>query len=212
MAVLGSLRRLVPNFNPRVVMTDYEVGMQNAWARVYNCRVVGCYWHYCRVSKSVHNLHAESLYSLAFHMTIIIPQQAILKKVRLLGLIPAINNRRLRSLIRSVCAVPLLPKALMERGVQTLISEAAQRGFFPLLNDFFEYYIGFWMAPHIKSRLSVFGMKHRTNNVSECSNKLLRSRTGAHRPGLWHFLCKYTLANSPPNHQQLIYTLICFTH
>lgn len=194
MAVLGTLRRLVPNFNPRVVMTDYEVGMQNAWERIYNCRVVGCYWHYCRVSKLIHNLQdSTSSYSLSFHMTIIILSQAVLRKVRELGLIPELNNSRpLKSLIRSVCAIPLLPTALMERGVQTLISEAARRGFFPLLDNFFEYYINFWMAPNVKRRLSVFGMKHRTNNVSECCNKLLRSRTGAHRPGLWHFLCKYS--------------------
>ena len=100
-------------------------------------------------------------------MTIIVLSQAVLKKVREMGLIPQINNNRpLKSLIRSLCAIPLLPTALMERGVQTLMTEAARRGFFPLLGNFFEYYIGFWMAPNVKSRLSVFGLKHRTMFVN----------------------------------------------
>lgn len=49
-AVLHHIRRMVPNFRPSVVMTDYEPAMQNAWEHVFNARVVGCYWHYCRVS------------------------------------------------------------------------------------------------------------------------------------------------------------------
>lgn len=49
-AILQHIRQLVPQFNPTVVMTDFEVGLQNAWKAVFpNAQVVGCYWHFCRV-------------------------------------------------------------------------------------------------------------------------------------------------------------------
>ena len=99
-------------------------------------------------------------------------------------------NRRLKSIVRSACAIPLLPPALMERGIQTLIQEAAQHGILPHLDSFFQYLINTWMAPNVKKRLSVFRLRHRTNNVAESNNRLRRGRTGAYRPGLWHFLCK----------------------
>ena len=49
-AVLNHVRQMVPQFQPTLVMTDFETAMQNSWERVFNARVVGCYWHYCRVS------------------------------------------------------------------------------------------------------------------------------------------------------------------
>ncbi|KAE8740773.1 hypothetical protein FOCC_FOCC013697 [Frankliniella occidentalis] len=162
-AVLQHIKQLVPQFNPRVVMTDFEVGLQNAWKTVFpNANVIGCYWHSCR---------------------------AFLKKARELGLVPFMNqHRRLRSLIRSVCALPLLPQALMGRGLNTLIQEANRRGYLQLLTPFFNYMIDTWMSNPLFSTLSVYDQPHRTNNVSESCNRMLRSRTGVHRPGLWQFL------------------------
>lgn len=50
MAVLNHLRQLVPQFRPNLVLTDFEIGLQNAWRQVFNVNVVGCYWHFARVS------------------------------------------------------------------------------------------------------------------------------------------------------------------
>lgn len=52
-SVLQHIRHMVPNFNPSLVMTDYETAMQNAWQQVFHVRVVGCYWHYCRVGEAL---------------------------------------------------------------------------------------------------------------------------------------------------------------
>ncbi|XP_052119508.1 uncharacterized protein LOC127748758 [Frankliniella occidentalis] len=162
-AVLQHIHQLVPLFNPTVVMTDFEVGLQNAWKTVFpNAQVVGCYWHFCR---------------------------AVLKKARELGLVPFMNqHRRLKSLIRSACALALLPKNVMARGLNTLIQEATRRGYIQLLNGFFLYMINTWMTDPLFSTMSVYDQPHRTNNVSESCNRMLRSKTGAHRPGLWHFI------------------------
>ncbi|KAE8739287.1 hypothetical protein FOCC_FOCC015210 [Frankliniella occidentalis] len=137
-AILQHIRQLVPQFNPTVVMTDFE---------------------------------------------------AVLKKARELGLVPFMNQqRRLKSLIRSVCALPLLPQNLIGRGLNTLIQEARRRGYIQLLAPFFNYLIDTWMTNPLFSTMCVFNQPHRTNNVSESCNRMLRARTGAHRPGLWHFL------------------------
>lgn len=48
-SILQHLQRAVPNFRPTLVMTDFEVALQNAFQRVFHCHVAGCYWHYCRV-------------------------------------------------------------------------------------------------------------------------------------------------------------------
>lgn len=61
-SVLRQIQQTVPHFQPTLVMTDYEQAMQNAWEYVYNTRVVGCYWHYCRVSKNVYCLKALTFY------------------------------------------------------------------------------------------------------------------------------------------------------
>lgn len=54
-AVLQYLQHLIPAFRPRQVMTDFEVGLQNAWKTVFpRCFVSGCYWHFCRVSLSLY--------------------------------------------------------------------------------------------------------------------------------------------------------------
>lgn len=115
--------------------------------------------------------------------------QAILRKAGELGLIPHMRqDRQLKTLIRSFCAIPLLPQNLIERGVRILMAQAHQRGFLPLLNDFLHYYIDTFMTMPFFGSLSVFEQPHRTNNVAESCNKLLRKKTGAHRPRLWHFV------------------------
>ncbi|KAK3930908.1 putative 14.5 kDa early protein [Frankliniella fusca] len=152
-AVLQHIRQLVGQLNPTVVMTDFEVGLQNAWKAVFP------------------------------------NAQAVLKKARELGLVPFMNqHRRFKSLICCVCALPLLPQAVIGRGFNTLIQEATRRGYIQLLNGFFNYMIDTWMTDPLFSTMCVYGQPHRTNNVSESCNRMLRSRTGAHRPGLWNFL------------------------
>lgn len=117
--------------------------------------------------------------------------QAVLRKVKELGLRALLlNDLILRSIVRSILALPLLPAALIDRGLQTLIVEATRGGYFLVLQPLFNYWIDTWGRQRFFQFLSVFGVAHRTNNVCESANRLLRSKTGAHRPGLWHFLCK----------------------
>lgn len=108
-----------------------------------------------------------------------------------MGLVQLINqNPHVRRIIRSCCALALLPAGLIRRGLRILVAEAARLNVIQHLAEFFNYMVDTWMTDRMLVKLSVFGLKHRTNNVAEAANKILRRRTGAHRPGLWHFLCK----------------------
>ena len=117
--------------------------------------------------------------------------QAVSKMVRELGLTAYLRESRIaKSLVRSALAIPLLPQRLMARGFQTLIAEANRRGLFGPLEPFFNYMTETWFSMPFLQSLSVYGLKHRTNNCAESANRLLRSKTGAHKPSVWHFLCK----------------------
>lgn len=48
-SALTQLRQIVPQFRPNLVVTDFEIALQQAWRQVFNATVTGCYWHYCRV-------------------------------------------------------------------------------------------------------------------------------------------------------------------
>lgn len=118
--------------------------------------------------------------------------QAIVKKARELGLVPLVNaNQHAKRILRSCCALALLPANLIHRGFRRIAAEAAQQNLLQDLMPFLQYMVNTWMSDQMLPKLSVFGLRNRTNNVAETSNKMLRRRTGAHRPGLWHFLCKF---------------------
>ena len=90
------------------------------------------------------------------------------------------QNREAKSLVRASLAIPLLPQRLMARGFRTLIAEAARRGILGPLEPFFNYFIDTWFSARFFRSLSVFGLKHRTNNCSESANRMLRAKTGVH--------------------------------
>ncbi|XP_034256786.1 uncharacterized protein LOC117654315 [Thrips palmi] len=121
-AALTRLRQLVPRFRPNLVVTDFELGLQNAWRQVFNTHVSGCYWHFCR-AVSWAAKHDLGLY-------------------RLLRI-----NRIARSIVRASLAIPLLPHNLMARGLRTLIIEAHRAGLLDDLAAFFNYWIDTWMSP-----------------------------------------------------------------
>lgn len=195
-AVLEHLRRLVPQFRPRRIMTDFELSLQNAWRTVFpNVPISGCYWHYCRVcivelQTNMSFLLKEQLRNYGNYNMAFFPQ-AILKKAKELGLTAfSRRNLRNRSLLRSFLGIPLLPQHMIVRGFATLVTEAQRLGVLVELGGFITYFMKTWLTQPYFQTLSVFRLKHRTNNLCESCNKLLRSKTGAHKPGLWHFLSK----------------------
>lgn len=50
-AVIEKLKELLPNFSPKVCISDYEKGLRRALRECFpRCKVLGCHFHYSQVS------------------------------------------------------------------------------------------------------------------------------------------------------------------
>lgn len=118
--------------------------------------------------------------------------QAINRHAKDLGLQPLMNaSRKLSSIIRATYAIPLLPPRLLRKGFVALVREAYRQGLLRHLDAFFEYLNDTWLNGFRADALSVFLARHRTNNVSESANRMLRVRTKVHHPTVSLFLGKF---------------------
>lgn len=189
-AVLTKIHETFPWFQPRLAITDFEPAEMLAWNRIFGCRSQGCLWHYCRVSfflvKAAISRRRVVLKSCWFFF------QAINLHAKDLGLQPMMNaNRRLTSIIRATYAIPLLPPGLLRKGFVALVRESYREGLLRHLDAFFEYLNDTWLNGFRANALSVFLARHRTNNVSESANRMLRLRTKVHHPTISLFLGKF---------------------
>lgn len=132
------------------------------------------------------------MYSLLYHnISLHFVCQAVLRKVRKLGLSRLLrNNRRVRSVVRSFLGIPLLPHHMMHHGLFVLIRRAMRLGSLDALVPFLSYYIDTWMVGFRYETLSVYSEDNRTNNASEAAQRILRRETGPHHPNIWHFISK----------------------
>ncbi|KAK3913488.1 Glutamate receptor ionotropic, NMDA 2C, partial [Frankliniella fusca] len=161
-AVLEALREALPQFRPELVITDFECAQMQAWVQVYNVPVQGCYWHFSR---------AVSILSRTMGLT------------HYLRLHP-----RAKSIVRSLLALPLLPQNLIMEGFMSLAYEAAEEAVYAVLHTFFLRVLQTWLVGFRFEMMSVFLADHRTNNVSESANRMLRLRTQVHHPNISLFL------------------------
>ncbi|KAK3911587.1 Pentatricopeptide repeat-containing protein [Frankliniella fusca] len=157
--VLEYLKTLVPNFAPDRIHCDFERAQMNAFRTVLpSSRIVGCLWHYGVAS----SIHASKL-----------------------GLSPIANeNQEVKTFIRCIAGVPLLPAQKIWTGVLEIWNEVMQAGWEDELRPFFEY---FEKEPRV-AELSVFSVPERTNNVSESDNRTLASVIPQNRPNVWHLI------------------------
>jgi transposase-like protein len=63
--VLNFIKKLSPQFDPQVVVTDYEKALRAAIASVFpNARLVGCHFHYsqvCVIFSAVNNYLSDNI-------------------------------------------------------------------------------------------------------------------------------------------------------
>lgn len=123
--------------------------------------------------------------------------QAVSITSRTMGLTGFLNlHDRARSIVRSLLALPLLPRDLIGEGFMSLAYEAADEGVYAVLHQFFLKINTTWLSGFRYEMLSVFLAEHRTNNVSESANRMLRLRTHVHHPNISLFLGEWTNALS----------------
>lgn len=129
-------------------------------------------------------------------IVLLLLSQAVLKKIRKLGLTNLMeNNRQVRSLLRSFLSLPLMPHDMMHRGLFVLIKIAMRLGHFDALVPFLSYFMKTWMVGFRYETLSVFHQANRTNNASEAAQRNLRKETGPHHPNIWQFISEFQRNN-----------------
>lgn len=155
------LRRLAQNLDPDYVVTDFEVAQQQAIAAVFpRARLAGCLWHYAR---------------------------AVCRNVRTIGLHALVRDvENARRIVRLAMAIPLVPADRLKGALNSVLIEARRLGLFDQFEHFFLYIRETWILGVGRS-LSVFRVRHRTNNVAECHHRNLNARL-VRRPNIWRFL------------------------
>ena len=113
--------------------------------------------------------------------------QALIINARSMNLNQVVNDR-LKSLVRCCCALPLLPQDMIEDGLLSLVLEAVGLNLFDDMDDFFGYIYDTWINSWRFQCLSCCLSPFRTNNCSECANRMLRLRTRVHRPSIPTFM------------------------
>lgn len=91
-------------------------------------------------------------------------------------------------IVRCCNALPLLPRTWLEAGVLCLWERAIHFGVTAQLDEWFSYIENTWTSGRFADSVSVFGAIHRTNNISESVNRMLRLRTKAHHPNIPLFM------------------------
>jgi len=156
------IRRNIPQLDPDFIMSDFEIAQQNAFLEVFpRARLSGCLWHYAR---------------------------AVCRNVRSLGLYPEVrDNVNARRIVRLTLAIPLAPPDRVLEALNAVIIESRRLNLHATFADFF-LYIRAIRIEGVGSRiLSVFGVRHRTNNAAECHHRNINARL-VRRPNVWRFI------------------------
>ena len=147
-AVLITIRRLIPEFNPAFAIGDFEEASRNALESIIpSITIIGCWFHFTK---------------------------AIFEKVQKLGLSKLYKQNQFFSIwIRRIMALPLLPEEdilpvylSMARPSNDLNDTEKE-----LVNKFRNYFSRTWLIGKIN--LSVFIYENATNNGAESYHKSL---------------------------------------
>lgn len=156
------IRRIVPELDPDYFMTDFETAQQNAVLDIFpRVRLSGCLWHYSR---------------------------AVCRNIRSLGLHALVrDNPNARRVVRLCLAIPLAPPGRLFEALNAILVEARRLDLHDQLLNLFNYLRATWIQGIGERILSVFGVRHRTNNIAEAHHRNLNSRV-VRRPNIWRFL------------------------
>ncbi|KAK3908305.1 putative dual-specificity RNA methyltransferase 3 [Frankliniella fusca] len=183
-AALSAVQMMCPNFRPTEVICDFEQAEQAGWAAVYpNAERHGCFFHHTK---------------------------DVSEKAKELGLRPLVRHNNVAdSIVRSLCAVPLLRRENIVDGVLSVVERAQQNGLNQLA-PLFDYYNRTWLIPSRLRVLSVHGCQFRTSNACESYNASLYRQAKRDKPNIFQlldacvrleYICKndHTILNSGNN-------------
>lgn len=215
-AIFRLLKNICPNFNPDVIITDWEYAQQQAWNEAFPSKMLfiieynhWCVkkWHhgvimffslicdwikqynfFCRGHNCYCTLFTDAeLQGCLWHLA-----RAFIKKARNLRLIR--YHKIFPSLftyINKAINIALLPPDLFEDALGILRDESFEEDvvLWHLLTPFFNYVQERWITNVARKEwMSCFNSEHRTNNSCETHNRMLRKKVGAYRPNVFLFI------------------------
>ncbi|KAK3929153.1 Aspartate carbamoyltransferase [Frankliniella fusca] len=164
-AVLNLLRAHLIEWRFRLVISDFEDAIMNAFRAVFGVEVQGCFFH--------------AAHAMAHHA-----------KVNL-GVVTLTQQPEILNIVRLCCALPLLPQQLIQRGLIVIGFLAMNLGneAYTTVRPHLHYIQQDWLNhPNRGRSLSVCGSIHRTNNASESNNRRMKRRIGTHHPNIFSFI------------------------
>ncbi|KAK3915241.1 Elongation factor G [Frankliniella fusca] len=160
--LFSAVRRIIPELDPDFVITDFEAAQQNAVVGIFpRARLTDCLFHFAR---------------------------AVCRNVRLLGLHALVrDNENARRVVRLCLAIPLAPPNRLIEALNAVVVEARRLNLHNQMSDLFNYLRATLIEGVGEHILSVFGVRHRTNNVAEAHHRNLNARV-VRRPDIWRFI------------------------
>lgn len=107
--------------------------------------------------------------------------QAIMKACKRFGLMKYADADKFKLAVNKIAALALLPNEYIKKGFDC-ISERFTNSV--RWNRFKEYWLSQWQ----KANISVYRLKHRTNNFSETLNRTINKLNGSKHPHIWKLI------------------------
>ncbi|XP_065656803.1 uncharacterized protein LOC136082213 [Hydra vulgaris] len=162
--IFRKIKDFSSDFQPRISMADYEAAIGSVLKVVFpEIRLFVSRFHY---------------------------GQAILRKIKAVGLQSEYINPAIRRWGRKFVAMCLLPGELIRAEVYLLKTEMSRFANIETrekMRKFVYYFEKYWMTTQTPAFFSVHGLQFRTNNVSEALHSKM-SRCMAAHPSFWRFL------------------------
>lgn len=180
-------------------MCDFESAQHKAFAIEFPmAERNGCYFHASKVRETKITLLLFLIQFLKSNNYLTIISQAILLHAKEIGLLPLIQEYVIcDTIVRSLCALPLLPTHKIKDGVLEMAEFTNNAGWWDQLSSFFVYIKTTWLRPSRLPIFSVYNCKHRTSNCCESYHHVMNSTVGqvAH-PNVYFLICEYLLLSS----------------
>ena len=162
-AVLEDLASLIPQFQPKGSMSDWEPAPRNAFKEIYpQMKLYGCWFHFT---------------------------QRIGAKTQKLGLTQSFKeNVQVSKFIRLLMAIPFLPAALIIPTYSLIETPALPADQMSKLEKLKNYSKKRWLNQRPAEELSVNEINIATNNGAESYHSKLKTRMRCNHPRIWTFM------------------------
>ena len=161
-AILLQLRCIVPSFQPKLSVTDFEHALFSSIEFSFQCEIQGRYFHF---------------------------RQSLWQKWQQLGL-STIKERKINVWLRHLMALPLLPFHKINPAFYELAPSTQDFHVSYNMKAFYQYIERQWIHAIASTMLSVYGRTRRTNSEVEGFHSNFGKRMAQKRPNFWYFLNK----------------------